>query len=59
MQLKLFSIMIIGLKHCCCRFQFKASEDHTWEQTVGSSSSVKAHTGPLKERKAKKNRWDN
>uniref|UniRef100_A0A2S2NRJ8 ATP-dependent RNA helicase DDX42 n=2 Tax=Schizaphis graminum TaxID=13262 RepID=A0A2S2NRJ8_SCHGA len=39
--------------------QFKASEDHTWEQTVGSSSSVKVHTGPLKERKAKKNRWDN
>ncbi|VVC44663.1 RNA helicase, DEAD-box type, Q motif,Helicase, C-terminal,ATP-dependent RNA helicase DEAD-box, conserved [Cinara cedri] len=39
--------------------QFKASEDHTWEQTVGSSSTVKVHTGPLKERKAKKNRWDN
>ncbi|XP_050539442.1 ATP-dependent RNA helicase DDX42 [Daktulosphaira vitifoliae] len=41
--------------------QFRASEDHTWEQTVGSdpSASVKVHTGPLKERKAKKNRWDN
>lgn len=40
--------------------QFKASEDHTWEQTVGSSSTVKVHTiSSLKERKAKKNRLDN
>jgi len=52
-------VINVSIKLLLKWLQFKASEDHTWEQTMGSSPTVKVHTGPLKERKAKKNRWDN
>lgn len=41
--------------------QFTASEDHTWEQTRDHPHGVTAPLaprGPLKERRAKKSRWD-
>lgn len=40
--------------------QFTASEDHTWEQTLDKPDGAvqRTSTGPLKEKRVKKSRWD-